>query len=183
MYHNDCQTFYDMTRLVIQKGRKRLGYIGALSRDEAVGRERKRACRDAVRQAGPEEQAEHTAAAAFSMDSGREKARELLEAYGPLDALIRATDNMAAGALQYPHGQGITVPKRMLLTGHGASGISEVTTHPITTIRFFYEEGGVSAANLMLELLEKTDTPAKEIKPGYTILENESTNTLSQTVP
>ena len=172
-----------MTRLVIQKGCKRLGYIGALSRDKAVGQERKRAYQDAVREAGLEEQAEHTAVAAFSMDSGREKARELLEAYGPLDALIRATDNMAAGALQYPHGQGITVPKRMLLTGHGASGISEVTTHPITTIRFFYEESGVNAAHLMLELLEKPDTPAKEIKLGYTILENESTGAPSRTAP
>ena len=172
-----------MTRLVIQKGCKRLGYIGALSRDKAVGQERKRAYQDAVREAGLEEQAEHTAVASFSMDSGREKAQELLETYGPLDALICATDNMAAGALQYLHRQGIKVPEQMLLTGHGASGISEVTTPSITTIRFFSEESGVNAANLMLELLEKPDAPAKEIKLGYTILENESTSTPSPTNP
>ena len=183
VYHNDYQAFYDITRLVLQKGCKRLGYIGALSQDKAVGQERKRAYQDAVREAGLEEQAEHTAVAAFSMDSGREKAQELLETYGPLDALICATDNMAAGALQYLHRQGIKVPEQMLLTGHGASGISEVTTPSMTTIRFFYEESGVNAANLMLELLEKPDTPAKEIKLGYTILENESTNTPFQATP
>ena len=82
---------------------------------------------------------------------------------------------MAAGALRYLHGQGIEVPRQMLLTGHGASGISEVTTPSITTIRFFYEESGSNAASLLLELLEKPDTPAKEIKLGYTILENGST--------
>lgn len=182
VYHNDYQAFYDMTRLVLQKGCRRLGYIGALSQDKAVGQERKRAYQDAVREAGLEEQAEHTAVAAFSMDSGREKAQELLETYGPLDALICATDNMAAGALQYLHRQGIKVPEQMLLTGHGASGISEVTTPSITTIRFFYEESGVNAANLMLELLEKPDTPAKEVKLGYTILENESTRTVAKPV-
>ena len=164
-----------MTRLVLQKGCRRLGYIGALSQDKAVGQERKRAYQDAVREAGLEEQAEHTAVAEFSMRSGREKAQELLETYGPLDALICATDNMAAGALQYLHGQGIKVPEEMLLTGQGASGISEVTTPAITTIRYFYEESGANAAGLLLELLEKPDAPAKEIKLGYTILENEST--------
>lgn len=175
VYHNDYQAFYDMTRLVLQKGCRRLGYIGALSQDKAVGQERKRAYQDAVREAGLEEQAEHTAVAEFSMRSGCEKAQELLETYGPLDALICATDNMAAGALQYLHGRGIKVPEEMLLTGQGASGISEVTTPAITTIRYFYEESGANAAGLLLELLEKPDAPAKEIKLGYTILENEST--------
>lgn len=176
VYHNDYQAFYDITKLVIEKGCKRLGYMGALPQDRAVGQERRRAYQDAVREAGLEEQAEHTTVAEFTMDSGREKAQELLDTYGPLDALICATDNMAAGALQYLRGQGIKVPEQMLLTGHGASEISEVTTPSITTIRYFYEESGANAANLMLELLEKSDAPAKEIKLGYKILENESTN-------
>jgi len=34
------------------------------------------------------------------------------------------------------------------------------------------------SADLMMELLEKPDTPVKEIKLGYMILENESTNIL-----
>lgn len=176
VYHNDYQAFYDMTKLVLQKGCRRLGYIGALTQDRAVGQERLRAYQDAVRQDGLEEQAGHTAVAQFNMCSGREKAEELLRTYGPLDALICATDNMAAGALQYLHRQGIKVPEQMLLTGHGASGISEVTTPSITTIRFFYEESGSNAASLLLELLEKPDTPAKEVKLGYKILENESTH-------
>lgn len=175
VYHNDYQAFCDMTKLVLQKGCRRLGYIGALTQDRAVGQERLRAYQDTVCQAGLEEQARHTAVAQFNMRSGREKAEELLGIYGPLDALICATDTMAAGALQYLHRQGIKVPEQMLLTGHGASGISEVTTPTITTIRFFYEESGSNAAGLLLELLEKPDTPAKEIKLGYTILENEST--------
>ena len=176
VYHNDYQAFYDMTKLVLQKGCRRLGYIGALTQDRAVGQERLRAYQDAVRQDGLEEQAGHTAVAQFNMRSGREKAEELLRTYGPLDALICATDNMAAGALQYLHRQGIKVPEQMLLTGHGASGISEVTTPSITTIRFFYEESGSNAASLLLELLEKPDTPAKEVRLGYKILENESTH-------
>lgn len=175
VYHSDYQAFYDMTCLVLRKGCRRLGYMGALPQDKAVGQERLRAYQDAVREAGLGDQAGHTAVAEFSMASGRERAGELLQAYGPLDALICATDTMAAGALQYLHHRGIRVPEQMLLTGQGASGISEATTPSITTIRYFYEESGSNAAGLLLELLEKPDAPAKEIKLGYTIAENGST--------
>jgi len=178
VYHDDYHAFYDITKLILQKGCKRLGYIGALSQDKAVGRERFRAYQDALYEAGLEDQSERAVIAEFTMRSGREKARELLETYGVLDALICATDTMAAGALQYLHEQGIKVPEQILLTGQGASEISEVTSPTITTIRYFYEESGANAADLMMELLEKPDTPAKEIKLGYTILENESTNVL-----
>ena len=175
VYHSDYQAFYDMTSLILQKGCRRLGYMGALPQDKAVGQERLRAYQDAVREAGLEAQAEHTAVAEFTMSSGQEKAKELLETWGPLDALICATDTMATGALQYLRRQGVQVPGQMLVTGQGASGISEATTPSITTIRYFYWESGENAAGLLLERLERPDTPAKEIKLGYTIIENEST--------
>ena len=49
-----------------------------------------------------------------------------------------------------------------------------MTTPTITTIRYFYEDSGANAAALLLERLENPDTPAKEIKLGYAIVENES---------
>lgn len=175
VYHDDYHAFYDVTRLLLEKGCRRLGYIGALPQDRAVGQERSRAYQDAVREAGLEDQGEHVAIADFTMDSGREKARELWEAYGPLDGLICATDNMAVGALQYLKSRGVRVPEQVRLTGHGASGLCEVTTPTVTTIRFFYKESGASAAALLLERLEQPEAPAKEIKLGYAIVEHEST--------
>ena len=175
VYHDDYHAFYDMTKLVLSKGCRRLGYIGALPQDKAVGQERSRAFQDAVREAGLPEQTENTIIADFSIASGRRKAQELLERGGPLDALVCATDSIAAGALQYLHSQGIRVPGQMLLTGHGASDVSGVTTPAITTIRYFYEESGAEAAKLLLERMEKPELPPKEVKLGYTIVENEST--------
>ena len=175
VYHDDYHAFYDMTRLMTDKGCRRLGYIGALPQDKAVGQERSLAYCDAVRDAGLEDQAGHIAVASFTISSGREKARELLEAYGPLDALICATDSMAVGALQYLKSQGIRVPEDIRLTGQGGADLCEVTTPTLTTIRYFYEDSGANAAALLLERLENPRTPAKEIKLGYTIVENEST--------
>ena len=115
------------------------------------------------------------AVAGFSIPSGREKARELWERWGPLDALICATDTMAVGALQYLKSRNLQVPQQVKLTGRGASNLSAVTTPTITTIQYFYEDSGANAAALLLEQLENPETPAKEIKLGYTIVENGST--------
>lgn len=175
VYHDDYNAFYEMTKLVLAKGCRRLGYIGALQKDVAVGAERSRAWADALTAAGMADQAGNTVVAEFSIASGREKARELWEKFGPLDAVICATDSMAVGALQYLRSQGVRVPGQTLLTGQGASNISEATTPTITTIRYFYEESGTSAARLLLEQLETPDLPAKEIKLGYTLVEQDST--------
>lgn len=174
VYHDDYHAFYDMTRLMIDKGCRKLGFIGALPQDKAVGQARSRAYCDAVRDAGLGEQAGHTAVASFTISSGREKAQELLETYGSLDALICATDSMAAGALQYLKKQGIHVPEDMRVSGQGGSDLCEVTTPTITTIRYYYQESGENAAALLLERLENPDAPAKEVKLGYAIVENES---------
>lgn len=175
VYHDDYGAFYDMTRLILDKGCRTIAYMGALPQDKAVGQERTRAYWDALRSAGREDQAEHLAVADFTMASGREKAQELWEAYGPLDALLCATDTMAAGALQYLRSQGIQVPGQTLLTGQGASNLSAATTPSITSIRYFYEESGAGAASLLLERLENPDLPPREVKLGYAIVENEST--------
>lgn len=175
VYHDDYHAFYDITRLLIGRGCRKLGFLGALPQDKAVGEQRSRAYRDAVRDAGLEDQALHTAVAGFTISSGREKAQALLEAHGPLDALICATDTMAVGALQYLRSQGLRVPRDIRLTGQGGSDLCGVTTPTITTIRYFYEDSGASAAALLLERLENPDAPAKTVQLGYTIVENEST--------
>lgn len=175
VYHDDYHAFYDVTKLVLEKGCRRLGYLGALPQDVAVGQERSRAWRDALRDAGLEDQAQNFVIADFTMDSGREKTRELWETRGPLDALVCATDNMAVGALQYLKSQSIQVPGQVRLTGHGASSLCQVTTPTLTTIRYFYEESGADAASLLLERLADSTLPPKDIKLGYAIVENEST--------
>ncbi len=176
VYHDDYHAFCNMTKLVLSKGCRKLGHVAALPQDKAVGQERTRAYQDVLREAGLDQQAGHIAVAEFNMASGEETARKLWESCGPLDALICATDTMAAGALQYFRKQGVRIPEQLLLTGQGASNITAVASPTITTIRYFYEESGANAASLLLERLEDPTLPAKEVKLGYAIVENESTN-------
>ncbi len=174
VFHDDYQAFYDITSRLLEKGCRRLGYLGARPQDRAVGRERTRAYQDAVRDGGLAGQGGHTVVAEFTIASGRETARELWERFGPLDGVVCAADTIAAGALQYLRSRGVRVPEETRLTGQGGSELCHVTTPTLTTIRYCYEECGADAANLLLERLEKPELPPKEVKLGYVIEENES---------
>ena len=175
VYHDDYNAFVEITNLVLARGCRNLGFLRAMPQDKAVGEERYRAYCDAVTAAGLPALAAQAAVAAFTIPSGCETAGLLLDRYPGLDALICSTDRMAVGALQCLHRRGIRVPEQLLLTGQGGAEMCGVTTPTITTIRFSYKESGATAAALLLERIRDPGTPVKEVKLGYTILEQGST--------
>lgn len=59
--------------------------------------------------------------------------------------------------------------------GRGAVRPGGVTPPSVTAIRYYYEESGPDAANLLLERIKNPDTPTKEIRLGYALVEREST--------
>lgn len=176
VYHDDYHAFYDMTRLILEKERKRLGFISVFHQDRAAGLERYRGYCDAVREAGLEELESRYVIADFTMESGHEKAKELLERWGDLDGIICATDSIAIGAMQYLKERGIRIPGEVMVTGHGDSVLSRVVEPALTTIHYSYEESGRLAASILLEILEKGESPMKEVKMGYEIVEKGSSS-------
>ncbi len=175
IYHDDYHAFYDMTKLLLEKGRTRLGYISVFHQDKAAGLERYRGYRDAVRDKGLNGLEENFVISDFSMESGYKKTKELLTRCGMLDGILCATDSIAIGAMQYLKEQKIEIPRQILIAGHGDSSMSKVTTPTLTTIHYSYEESGQLGARILLELLDKGEAPVKEIKMGYSIVENQST--------
>ncbi len=171
VFHDDYHASYDLTRLMLEKGRKNLGYIGAIQQDKAVGEERSRGFQDAVRDAGYAHLAGNLVAAAFTLTSGYEKAGELLEKCERLDGLVCATDTMAAGAQQYLREHGIKVPEQILVAGQGDSEMARVTVPPLITVHYSYEKSGEIAVSMLMELLENRNGVMKEVKLGYQIVD------------
>ena len=95
VFHDDYHATYSLTKLFLENGREKLGYISAIQQDQAVGAERFRGFQDAVCGMGFEKLMEHFVTASFSVASGYEKTGELLERYKDLDGIICATDSMA----------------------------------------------------------------------------------------
>ena len=175
VYHDDYHAIYDMTRLVLKKGRKKLGFISAFHQDQAAGLNRYQVYRDAVREAGLPDLADQYVIASFDMESGYEKGKELWEDFKELDGIICATDTMAIGVIQYLRKQNIKIPEHVMITGHGNTNLSRVVTPSLTTVQFSYEESGDMAAKMLIDIINKKDTAVKEIKMGYRIVENGST--------
>lgn len=171
VYHDDYHAAYDLTRLLLEKGRTKLGYISAILQDKAVGAERYRGYKDAVCDAGHEELADNLVIASFTVSSGYEKAKELLDKCAGLDGLICATDTMAAGAVQYLREQGMEIPGQILVAGQGDSEIGKVTACPLTTVHFSYEKSGEVAVQMLMETLGSGETALKEVKLGYHLVD------------
>lgn len=175
VYHDDYHAFYDITRLLLEKGRRRLGYVGVFHQDRAAGLERYQGYIDAVKDQGLEELAQRYGTANFTIESGYEKTGELFERYGEFDGLICATDSIAIGAMQWMKEKHIQIPRTVMVTGQGDSTLSQVVSPALTTIRYSYVESGSLAASMLLGLLEKKESAMKEIKMGYSIVERMST--------
>lgn len=170
VYHDDYHGTYDLTKLLLEKGRKKLGYIGAIQQDKAVGEERYRGFCDAVRDAGLSELEDHSVTAAFTMASGYEKAGELLEKYGELDGMVCATDSMAAGAIRYLREHGVEVPEQILVAGQGDSELARVTMPPFITVHYSYEKSGEIAVKMLMEQMGNGESTMREVKLGCSIV-------------
>lgn len=175
VHFDDYHSVYDMTRMLLQKGKRRLGFISVFHQDKAAGLDRYQGFCDAVREAGLPELADRYVISDFSIKSGFESAGELHRKWRDLEAVICATDAIAIGAMQYYKAQGLRIPEDIQVTGHGDSSTSMVTTPALTTVHYSYEDAGTLAARMLLEQMEKKEKDAREIKLGFTILEREST--------
>ena len=167
VYHDDYHASYDLSSMMLEKGRKKLGYIGAVFQDKAVGEQRYKGFRDAVRDKGAEELAENYVIAAFTVSSGYEKAGELLEKCKDLDGIVCATDTMAVGAVKYLRERGVKVPEQIMVAGQGDSDLANVMDPPLPTVHYSYEKSGEMAAQMLMEILHRGGTDLMEIKLGY----------------
>lgn len=174
VFHDDYHAAYDLTRLLMEKGRTSLGYIGAILEDKAVGAERYRGFCDAVRQMGHAELVSNAVTAEFSIASGYEKAGELFRMCRNLNGIVCATDTMAAGVMQYLGEHGIDVPGQVIVAGQGDSDMAKVTAPPLITVHYSYEQSGEIAVEMLLEMLKKGKADTKEIKLGYHIVDVEA---------
>lgn len=174
VYHDDYHAMYNMTKFLLDKGCRNLGYIGITQKDKAVGFERYEGYCNAVRDGGFENCRQNIETADFTIDSGYETAKKLMEKRTDLDGIVCATDEIAIGVMRYLKEQKINVPGQMLVTGHGDSVLCKVTTPTLTTVHYSYEKCGELATGMLLDILSGKELAVKEMKLGYYLVENES---------
>ncbi len=175
VYHNDRAAARELTHLLLSSGRKHPGMIGVTQKDRAVGSERRIGFLEACEGCGitvPEQRME---TCEFTIESGYDAARALLERAPEIDALFCATDTIAIGAVQYLKGTGRQIPEEIEVAGVGHSRMTEIISPRLTTSHFFYKTSGIEAATILCQILETGVDIKKQIMLGYEVIRQEST--------
>ncbi|NJL93627.1 MAG: LacI family transcriptional regulator [Anaerolineae bacterium] len=105
----------------------------------------------------------------FSLASGAECARTLLEQHPQITALACMNDRMALGALHYAREAGIAVPAALSVVGYDDISSAQHAVPPLTTINQQALQLGRMATRMLFELLDQTE-PASVVLPTELII-------------
>lgn len=174
VYHNDCGAARAMTALLLESGRRTVGYIGVTPRDKAAGAARRAGYHDALAQAGIDAVDGWMEQSDFSIEGGYAAAGRLLAREPSIDALFCATDSIAIGALNRLEALGRRVPEDVAIVGIGHSRLSELVRPRLTTAHYYYQASGEEAARALLEIITQGIDRTKQLMLGYEICKRDS---------
>lgn len=167
IYNDDFGASYEITRLLLESGRNKIGYIGVTTKDKAAGAERLAGFSEAV-------QAKYTEQSDFTLEGGYNAARRLLNKYKDIDGIFCATDTIAIGAIKFLKEQNISVPNDISVVGIGDSKLSQLTTPQLTTARYYYNDSGKQAAKHIIDVINNENNHVIQSKFGFELCIRES---------
>lgn len=175
VYHDDFNAAKELTKLLTDKGRSRIGVISGPKTDPAIGIKRVEGVKAALWEAGLTP-AIPSVVSSFTMEGGREAMHQLLNDRPDIDGVFCATDSMAQGALMALKEAGRRVPEDVSLVAFGNDWANLVSTPQLTTAELYQTECGQVAAKILLEILDKKSDPdyTRQMMLGYKVVERGS---------
>jgi LacI family transcriptional regulator len=112
------------------------------------------------------------AAAAFTVDAGRDIAERVLD--DRPDAVLCANDLLAFGVMRVAHSRGIRVPDDLAVVGIDDTDLAAVVSPGLTSVNLGSGERGAAAARLLLARIADPDRPAERVvvDPWLTVRES-----------
>nr|WP_028102620.1 LacI family DNA-binding transcriptional regulator [Pseudoduganella violaceinigra] len=164
---------YAITRYLVEKGRKRIGYMAA-QLDERTLR-RADGYRKAMQEAGLADPAlEMMCPQPSNIALGAELLNRMLDSVPGLDAIFCCNDDLAHGAIFQCQRRGIDVPEQLAICGFNDLPASAWITPSVTTVGTPLYQTGFDAASLLLASIRGNEVPAQRIDLGFTLVERES---------
>lgn len=164
---------YTMTRYLIDKGRKRIGYMAAQLDERTM--KRAEGYRKAMQEAGLADPAlEMMCPEPSTIALGAELLGRMLSNMPGLDAIFCCNDDLAHGAIFQCQRRGIKVPEQLAICGFNDLPASAWMKPSLTTIGTPRYQTGFEAAKLLLESIRGNELPARRIDLGFTLVTRES---------
>lgn len=170
LIHDDFCAGYEMGRYVLEKGYRKIAYLGVTERDISVGVKRKQGFKKAIQEV--EDCEVRFYETLFKIPAAQASAMEIIHEFQP-SIIVCATDNIALGVMKAAYSEGLTIPKDIALTGFGGYDVTEIMHPGLTTAKFFYKEAGETAARHIVELVNERPVERVTISK-FEIIERES---------
>lgn len=174
LIHHDYKSAYDIGKYILEKGHKRIAFLGVTEKDIAVGKQRK----EGLKQALVEEKDCKVKyyETSFNMMEALNKAKIIIEDFNP-SIIVCATDNIALGTLKAAYSKELQIPQQLSITGFGGYEVTGVIHPGLTTVKYYYKEAGEMAADLILRLVNG-ERVEKVTFSNYELIERESVDNL-----
>jgi len=158
--------------LLIDKGYKKIGYIGGieyLSQNIRLGERRELVFRDYLYQKNMLI-TKYIHVGLFSSESGYLKMKEALAAKDHAEVYFCANDSIALGAIRAIHESGLRIPEDIGVVGFNNSPTSEYTFPPLSTVHVNTEFMGEQALISIIEQLEGRSIHIKKVIPTNLVI-------------
>lgn len=172
---------YDITRYLVEKGYKRIAWVGELKVTSA--QDRMAGCRDAIKGAGLTCHSAlfrdiDVAMTAEQIAQGRWGLDFIIDEFVSMrlrpDAIVCGNDVAALHCLRRFKQMGIQVPDEIAVVGFDDLPEAEDSEPTLTTVRQPMQQVGEEAAKMLLQQLQKPNTPIKKLVLPVEIVVRES---------
>lgn len=104
-----------------------------------------------------------------TLEEGKRTTGALLDEFPEVEAIIYSSDMLAVGGVHLLHERGISIPDQMSLIGFNNSNCAKECYPPLTSIDNRIEESGKTAAQLMINMLNKQPAESVQLPCGLVI--------------
>lgn len=146
------QAALDGVRYLGEQGHRRIAYINGPA-DSPLCRDRLKGYRKGMAELGVRRTRDLVYRGDFSLDSGAQAARALLDSGALPTAVFAANDAMAIGALQVLKQRGIRVPRDISMLGFDDIKFAAYCDPPLTTIQQPRRQIGALSMQMMMDML------------------------------
>ncbi len=157
-------------RHLVERGYRRIGYIGHHLDHDRRATKRYEGFRDALAETGLGIAATEILPQGSSIRGGRDGLERLLTLAPDLDAIYFSNDDMAMGGYFHCLAQGIAIPDELAIVGFNGLDIGQYAPQRLTTIRTPRAEVGETGARLIA-----LNAPATTLDMGFTLIEGATT--------
>lgn len=157
---DDVHAAEEITNLLLSLGHQRIAFIKGPADQSASGL-RYQGFVNALRAHGLEPDPELIQPGAFTFESGRDAAHQLLSRRQRPTAVFASNDDMALGVLAAAQRLGLAVPNELSVAGFDDSPTAALVWPPLTTVRQPVAEMARTAVE-MLVTGQRSDTPVDE---------------------